>query len=59
VCRFVGVDAEAEYLRACASIIRRRPERSRQMVPWEPKWIERVERRIADVDFLDGYSYAN
>jgi sulfotransferase family protein len=59
VCHFVGVDADADYLRACAGIIRRRPDRSREMVRWEPKWIERVEQRIADVDFLEGYSYAD
>ena len=59
VCRFVGVDAEPDYLSACAHIIRRRPDRSREMVKWTQPWIERVEQQIAHFDFLDGYSYGN
>jgi hypothetical protein len=59
VCRFVGVDPDPEYLRACASIIRRRPDRSRDMVTWTEPWIDVVEERIARFDFLRGYSYGN
>jgi hypothetical protein len=58
VCRFVGVDADGGYLAACASIVRRRPDRSRDMVRWTRPWIDTVERRSAAVDFLEGYSYA-
>jgi hypothetical protein len=58
VCRFVGVEPEADYLQACARIIRPEPDRSRDMVPWTQAWITDVERRIADFDFLAGYSYA-
>ncbi len=58
VCRFVGVDADPDYVHACAGIIRREPDRSRNMVPWTQPWIRQVERNIAEFDFLDGYSYA-
>jgi hypothetical protein len=49
--------AEADYLAACASIVRHRPDRSRDMVRWTRRWIDTVERRSAAVDFLEGYSY--
>jgi Sulfotransferase family len=58
VCRFLGVDTDGGYLAACASIVRRRPDRSRDMVRWTRPWIDTVERRSAAVDFLEGYSYA-
>jgi hypothetical protein len=57
VCRFLDVDADPGYLAACASIVRRRPDRSRDMVRWTRPWIGAVERRSAAVDFLEGYSY--
>ena len=59
VCAFVGVDPDPEYIDACTSIIRPRPDRSRDMVEWTPEWIDHVERRMVDFDFLDGYSYDN
>jgi hypothetical protein len=59
VCRFLGVDVDQGYLRACGRIVRRRPDRSREMVKWTQPWIDDVERRIASFDFLQGYSYEN
>jgi hypothetical protein len=59
VCRSVGVDAEPDYLDACARIVRRRPDRSREMVHWTGAWIDNVERRMENFDFLEGYSYEN
>ena len=59
VCRFLGVGADDEYLDACAAIIRRVPDRSREMVGWPQMWIEAVERRITVFDFLEGYRYAD
>lgn len=58
-CTFLGVDAPADYLEACAAIIRPVPDRSRDMVTWTQPWIDTVERRIAEFDFLDGYSHAD
>lgn len=54
---FLGVDAEQDYLDACARIIRRAPDRSRDMVEWTEPWISLVEERIQAFDFLRGYSY--
>ena len=56
-CRFLGIVPDPDYLRACASIIRSTPDRSRGMVEWTPAWIELVERRMTAYDFLEGYSY--
>lgn len=57
LCRFLGVAAGDEYLRACAGILHDSPERSREMVMWQPEWIEVVRERIEQVDFLTGYRY--
>lgn len=59
ICRFLGVEAGEDYLGACASIVHDSPERSRDMVAWQADWIEMVEERIAQVDFLEGYSFEN
>lgn len=57
VCAFVGVDAGGAYLGACAAVVRPRPDRGRELVPWTRPWIDEVERRLARFDFLEGYSY--
>jgi hypothetical protein len=59
VCAFLGIDADREYLDACASIVRPRPDRGRELVPWTRSWIDDVERRLARFDFLEGYAYGN
>ncbi len=56
-CSFLGVESDPAYLEACAAIICPRPDRNREMVDWTPRWIEHVEARIAEVDFLEGYRY--
>jgi len=57
ICGFLGLEAMPEYLRACASILHESPERSRHLVKWEPEWIERVNSRMTQYDFLAGYSF--
>jgi hypothetical protein len=57
VCRFLGIEASEDYLKACASILFQSPEQSRQMVEWSSKWIGQVERKIERFDFLEGYSF--
>jgi hypothetical protein len=59
ICRFLGVEGDDDYLRACASILHESPERSRDMITWQSDWIEIVRKRIEQVDFLVGYSYEN
>lgn len=57
VCRFLGLDAGADYLAACHAILRKAPDRSRALVQWEPGWIEQVQERMAAFGFLAGYSF--
>lgn len=57
LCHHLAVPVDAEHLARCAAIIRPEPDRARGMVEWDARWISEVERRIADVDFLSGYSY--
>lgn len=59
ICNFLGIAATAEYRTACINILAKSPARSRQLVAWEPRWIEVVKQKIAQVDFLAGYSYEN
>ena len=57
LCAFLGVDAGDAYLDACAAIVRPDAEPSRHMVEWTRPWIDAVQARLADHDFLQGYSY--
>ncbi|HEX5586197.1 MAG TPA: hypothetical protein VFZ17_02720 [Acidimicrobiia bacterium] len=52
-----GVTAPADYLDACAALVRPEPDRSRDLVPWTRPWIDTVQRRIDRYDFLDGYRH--
>lgn len=57
LCRFLGVEPSADYLRACAGILRSAPDTHRDMVPWDARRIALVQRRIEQYDFLRGYSF--
>lgn len=56
LCRFLGVEASNEYLSACVSIVRATPHRSRHDVVWPEGLVASVTERMADFDFLEGYS---
>jgi hypothetical protein len=58
VCRFVGLEPQIGYLAACMSILHAEPDGGRDAVPWTPRWIDEVERRIDRHGFLEGYRYA-
>ena len=57
ICNFLGLEATPEYLQACANILNKSPEQSRRLVKWEPAWVEEVKTRMAEYDFLAGYSF--
>jgi hypothetical protein len=59
VCGFLGLEAGEEYIAACGGIVRRTPERNRELVDWEPGWRQAVWERMQAFDFLDGYSFEN
>jgi hypothetical protein len=57
MCAFLGVDAPADYLEDCASIVYESPNKSRHKVEWTPAQIDDVARRISRYDFLAGYTF--
>jgi hypothetical protein len=57
LCRFLEVEADDDYLKACLRILHKSPDRSRHLVPWEAGWIDVVKRHIDRFDFLEGYSF--
>ncbi len=59
ICRFLDLEVVDSYLKACAAIINLEPERSRQLINWDPALIGIVEKRLAQYDFLQGYSFDN
>jgi len=57
MCKFLGVDADPEYLADCASIVRAPSTRARDGVNWAPDEIESVNGIIAKHPFMGGYSF--
>jgi hypothetical protein len=55
LCRFLGVEAEPDYLEAAAGILFRSPSRSREGVEWPAERVKRVDELIRRFDFLAGY----
>lgn len=59
LCRFLGIEANNDYLEACTSILHNSPDRSRRIIEWDSKWINYVQDRIYQYDFLEGYTFDN
>lgn len=59
VCAFLGLDASAGYLDACAAIVFPSPRRTRLDAPWTPELRAEVERAVDDHDFLHGYTFSD
>jgi hypothetical protein len=57
MCRFLGLEIPTDYLAACASILYESPSQSRHKVRWEPDFIDSVQNRIVEYDFLAGYTF--
>jgi hypothetical protein len=57
LCEFMGLDAGADYLADCASVVNPEPHRSRFNVGWPPEVRAEVQRRIGKFAFLSGYSF--
>jgi hypothetical protein len=57
LCLFLGIEAGENFIRDCVSILYESPEKSRRLVEWDENWKEMVISRIADVDFLEGYTF--
>jgi len=57
VCSRLGVEAEADYLRDCAAIVKRKPHKRRHEVEWDPALIDEIKGLIAGHPFLKRYSF--
>ncbi len=57
LCRYLGIEPGDDYLKACGSILHKSPDRNRQMVTWDSRWIGVVKGKMAQYDFLQGYSF--
>ena len=57
LCHFLGVDAEDDYLDACAGVVRKTPRRTRFTIGWPAPVRARMEALIARVPFLNGYEF--
>lgn len=54
---FLELDAQPEYKDACVNILRSSPDKARKLVEWQPQWIDQVNKRIDQENFLKGYSF--
>jgi hypothetical protein len=59
VCRFLGLEARADYLTACAGIIDASRTAERHTVNWHSDAVAAVERLTVEFPFLQGYVYAD
>ncbi|HZQ65933.1 MAG TPA: sulfotransferase [Gaiellaceae bacterium] len=55
LCGFLGVDADPDYLAACASIVNPSPHETRRLVAWSERDLHRVAELIRRHDFLHRY----
>lgn len=56
-CDVLGVARDPEHLAAVEAKVGPRPSPRHTLVSWSPRWIREVERRIGEVDFLEGYTH--
>jgi len=58
-CEFLGVEAEPDWLSACAAIVFPAPQRTRDQLEWSEQQIAAVDEVIARHSFFDGYRFAS
>ncbi len=59
LCAFLGQDADADYLKDCASIVFKQPKKTRGDAAWTGEQLRTVQQRIAEYPFLHGYDFEN
>lgn len=59
ICDFLEVRAFDDYLSDCASIIYASANKSRHKLSWSKEKIEQVNKEIANISFLKGYTFDN
>jgi len=56
---FLGQEPNEEYLRDCASIVYKEPNKSRFRAPWTPQLISRVQAESSKYAYLSAYRFDN
>lgn len=59
LCHFLGLQADQDYLGACAAIIYDKPERMRDQLDWPAEDRRAVLRQSAGYEFLAEYTFEN
>lgn len=57
LCRFLEVEADTDYLKACASLVKNKVNKSRFEFVWPPEFRDLVREKMASFDFLQGYAF--
>jgi hypothetical protein len=57
LCVHLGVSADPRWLEASAAVVGPRPAPRHTLVRWDPVDVAAIEARIAEVDFLEGYTH--
>jgi hypothetical protein len=57
LCEFLDLDAHADYIDACASILFPKPRQTKGEIPWPAALVESVSRQIESFPFLHGYCF--
>lgn len=57
LCEALSIEAPADYLEACASIVFAKPKKSRLGIPWPDALKAEVQERINRYPFLRGYTW--
>jgi len=58
LCGFLGLEAPADYLDACAGVVFDLPRRTRHDLEWTPALLDRVRKGVDEFPFLHGYDFA-
>jgi len=60
ICNFLGINkVDEQYLNDCASIVFSSPKKTRNQINWKPEFIEMVQKKIDNYEFLKGYSFSS
>jgi hypothetical protein len=59
LCRGLGLDCPADYVRDCAGIVFSSPSQTRHGVDWPQRLVKHVHTRMAEFPFLEGYGFAS
>lgn len=57
ICAFLGINAQKDYLRDCASIVFKSPRKTRHNTRWNSELRNMVKDRMTQFSFLEDYSF--